>query len=150
MHEQAESADGILNDVVCVREHCYIHEEVQIKEPHAGKHWKLITPSACKNNVNAPIGGIAMLLRPHTYKALNSGESTSLRVIVTTFNGKSQTTIICCYSPTDKIEEAETETFYDELWFYHKTNTITQSIVTGGDFNVHFKQVNHHIFAYCQ
>ena len=47
---------------------------MQIKEHDAGKHWKLITLSAWKNNVNASIGGIAMLLSPHAYKALSSIE----------------------------------------------------------------------------
>ena len=97
---------------LCVQEHYYIHEEVQIKEHGPVKHWTIMTSSAWKINANVSIGRIAMLLSPHAYKALNSIEGIIPIILLATFNGNSHATIICSYSPTNEVE---TETFYDEL-----------------------------------
>ena len=72
-------------------------------------------PSVWKNNVNASIRRKAMFLSPHAYKSLSSIQIITIRVQVATLNGNPQKTIICCYSPTNIIEEAETGTFYNEL-----------------------------------
>ena len=88
-----------------------MHDDILIKEHDVGKGWKLITSSAWKNSVNASIGGIAMLLSPDTYQAMNSIESISPRILVANFNGNPQTTVISCYSPTNVQEEIEVEKF---------------------------------------
>ena len=72
LNELVASADKLLNDVVCVQEHRFIHEDTQIKEHDAGKQWKLLTSSDWKNNMDSSIGEVAMLLSPHAYKSFNS------------------------------------------------------------------------------
>ena len=100
---------------MCAQGHQYIHREVQIKEHDARKHGKRMAFSVWKSNGNASTGGIAMLLNPHTYKALSLIQSASTRFLVATFNGNPQATIICCYSPTNVPEKTEMKTFHDEL-----------------------------------
>ena len=58
----------------CVFKKTPIYEEVQIKEHDAGKQWKHMTLSAWKDNINVSIGGIAMLLSTHAYKAFSLTE----------------------------------------------------------------------------
>lgn len=73
-HELVASGEVLLNDIGCVQEHRYIHEEVQIKKHDARKHWKVTILSAWKSNVNVSVGRITMSLSPHAYKALSSIE----------------------------------------------------------------------------
>ena len=150
LNELVASADKLLNDAVCVQEHHFIHEDTQIKEHDAGKQWKLLTSSAWKNNMDSSIGGVAILLSPHPYKFLNSIKSITPRILVANFNGNPQTTVICCYSPTNVIGEVECEKFYDEL--SHLTRQIPKHnvLIIGGDFNAHLGQDNGYKFAYHQ
>jgi len=150
LHELVASAEQLLNDVVCIQEHRFVHEDMQTKEHDAGNSWKLITSSAWKNTVNASIGGIAMLMSPHAYKSLSSIESVTPRILVANFNGNPQTSIICCYSPTNVTEEVETERFYDELSSIIRQIPKHNVLLIGGDFNAHLGQENGHKFAYHQ
>jgi len=42
----------------------------QLDYQDIGKGWTLITSSACKNDINAIIGGVGILLSPHAIKSL--------------------------------------------------------------------------------
>ena len=150
LNELVASADKLLNDVVCVQEHRFIHEDTQIKEHDAGKQWKLLTSSAWKNNMDSSIGGVAMLLNPHAYKSLNSVESITPRNLVVNFSGNSQTTVICCYSPTNVTEEVECEKFYEQLSSLTRQIPKHNVLIIGGDFKAHLGQDNGYKFAYHQ
>ena len=137
LNQLVASADKLLNDVVCVQEHRFIHEDTPIKEHDAGNQWKILTLPAWKNNMNSSIGGVAMLLSPHSHKSLNSIEGITPRILVANFNGNPQTTVICCYSPTNVTEEVECEKFYDELSSLTRQIPKHNVLSIGGDFNAH-------------
>ena len=133
------SAQTTKHDIICIQEHRFIHEELVTKEQtHGG--WKLITCSAWKNTVNASTGGIGMLVSPNAYNALASVEKISSRIMVATFNGNPQTTIICCYSPTNVSDAAEVEEFYIDLSSLTRQIPKHNLLIIGGDFNAHLGQ----------
>ena len=100
--------------------------------------------------MNSSIGGVAMLFSPHAYKSLNSIESITPRILVANFNGIPQTTVMCCYSPTNVTEEVECEKFYDELSSLTRQIPKHNVLIIGGDFNAHLGQDNGYKFAYHQ
>ena len=140
IHELVASAEMYNNDIICVQEHRFVHEDILIKEHDVGKGWKLITSSAWKNSINASIGG--MLLSPDAYKAMNSIESLSPRILVATFNGNPQT-VVSCYSPTNVQEEIDLSSVARHI---PKHNVL----VIGGDFNSHLGKDKGYKFAYSQ
>ena len=150
LNELVASADKLLDDVVCVQEHRFIHEDTQIKKHDAGKQWKLLTSSAWKNNMDSSIGGLATLLSSHAYKSLNSIESITPRILEANFNGNPQTTVICCYSPINVTEEVECEKFYDELYSLTRKIPKHNVLIIGCDFNAHLGQDNGYKFAHHQ
>ena len=52
-------------DIICVQEHRHFHDDVRLKHHDTGNGWTLVTSSACKNTVNASIGGVGILLSPN-------------------------------------------------------------------------------------
>jgi len=123
------------DDIVCVQEHSFFHDDVLLKHHDMGNGWLLITSSAVKNAANASIGGVGLLLSPNAQKCLDNIESISPRILIASFNGNPKTSIICCYSPTNVSEEVDIDEFYGDL------STLTRQIpkhnvtLIGGDFN---------------
>ena len=76
--------------------------------------------------MNAATGGTGILFSPQAYNALTSAEMITSRIMIATFNGNPQTTIISCYSPTNISDETEVKKFYQELISVTKqvSNTI--------------------------
>ena len=103
--ELIASAELTGQDVICIQEHRFIHEDTVIKE-HTYDKWKLLTLSAWKNRINTATGGIGMLA---------SIEMISPRIMIVNFQGNPQTSVISCYSPTNISDEQETEIFYIKL-----------------------------------
>ena len=130
-------SSAIINNigVICIQEHRYYHEELNLKYHEVGKYWTLITASACKNSMNSTIGGVGMLVSPHALKSLNSIEKISSRIIIATFNGNPKTTVICCYSPTNISEETEVEDFYNDLSSLSRDVPKHNVLIVGGDMN---------------
>ena len=95
----------------------------------------LATASAWKNSVNATLGGVRMLKGPQALKSLNSIEKIHPRMMVATFNGNSNATIISCYSPTNVSEETEHIAFYGELSSLVRSILKHNVLVIGGDMN---------------
>ena len=56
-----------------------------------------------------------MLFSPRPLKSLNGIEKIPHRMMLDTFNGNPNTTIISCYTPTNAGEEKDIGTFYNEL-----------------------------------
>ena len=67
------------------------------------------------------IGGIGILLSPHTQSPLNNIEMITERIMIAAFNyfgllSNPKFTLICCYSPTNNTSpECDVKQFYDEL-----------------------------------
>ena len=114
--ELIASSENPSQDIICTQEHRFIHDDSPTKEHNIGS-WRLIKCSPCKNNANAGVGGIGILLNAKAYKALVTVtvEMITNRIMVATFHGNPQTTIICCYSPTNVSDENDIEDFYEVL-----------------------------------
>ena len=67
--------------------------------------WTFISASALKNTGNSTIGGVVMLLSPHNTKSLNSIEKITARILVATFHGNPEPTLMSCYCPTNIVDE---------------------------------------------
>ena len=71
-------------DIICIQEHRFIHEDTDIKE-HTYDKWKLLTLSARKNSINAATGGIGMLVSSQAYNTIASVEMISPRIMIVNF-----------------------------------------------------------------
>ena len=100
--------------IVGIQEHRRVHEEELNFYQNEGYHF--ITGSAWRNSSQAAVGGVGILLKNSAERAMSSITSLSPRILVAHFNGNPCTTIIVAYAPTnDKKNEADTETFYNDL-----------------------------------
>lgn len=89
-----------------------------------------------------------MLFSPQAYNALISAEMITPRIMIATFNGNPQTTIIFCYSPTNMSDETEVETFYEDLISVTRQVPKHNILIIAGDFNAHLGQLDGFRFAY--
>ena len=69
IQELISSAEATNQDIICIREHRILHNDISIKE-YMHENWKLITSSAWNNSINATIGGVGIILNSHPYKVL--------------------------------------------------------------------------------
>ena len=100
--------------VVGIQEHRRVHTE-DVKYEHIDNHL-LVTSSAWRNNAQAAVGGVGLLLNRDAENALSDVTQISDRVIKATFSGNPETTIIVAYSPTNEKKNEEAATmFYDQL-----------------------------------
>ena len=141
VHELVASAEKFSQDVICIQEHRFMHEDLPTKEHTIGS-WKLITCSAWKNKANAAIGGIGILLNTRAYSSISSIEIITNRIMITTFHGNPQTTLICCYSPTNVSDEDEVDNFYEALESITKQIPKHNMLIIGGDFNSHLGKLD--------
>ena len=84
-------------EIVCMQDQRYHHNELDLKYHDMGNEWTFVLASAWKNSVNAPIGGVRMLLSLH---------------MCAIFNGNCWTAIISCYSLPNANNEINITTFY--------------------------------------
>ena len=102
------------------------------------------TASAWKNSVNTTIGGVGMLIGLLAQKSINSIEKIQPRMMVATFNGNPNATIISCYSPTNVSEETDLIAFYNDLSSLVRSIPKHNVLIIGGDMNAQIgKNVNH-------
>uniref|UniRef100_A0A0L8GVI4 Endonuclease/exonuclease/phosphatase domain-containing protein n=1 Tax=Octopus bimaculoides TaxID=37653 RepID=A0A0L8GVI4_OCTBM len=66
-------------------------------------------------SINSTIGGVRLLLSPHTLKSRNTIERITSRLIIVNFNGNPSTTVTCCYRPTNVSDEQEVINFYNDI-----------------------------------
>ena len=109
-----------------------------------GNGGTLATVTACKNSVNATVGGVGILIGPRALKSLNSKERIQPRMMVATFNGNPRATIISCYSPTNVREDTELIAFYDELSSLVRSIPKHNILVIGGDINTQIGKNGNH------
>ena len=135
-------------DVINVQEHRFYHEDIHLKYHELGNGWTFISASALKNTGNSTIGGVGMLLSPHATKSLNSIEKITSRILVTTFHGNPEATLISCYSPTNIADEQEVIGFYDDLSSLIRSVTKHNVLIVGEELNAQTGQSTHHKFTY--
>ena len=71
------------------------HKSVYIQCAHSAIH-QMSEFIALKNTDNSTIGGVGMILSPHATKSLNSIEKITSRILVATFHGYPEPTLISC------------------------------------------------------
>ena len=131
-------------DIICIQEHRFYHEESAIKYHKPGKGWTFITTSAWKNSTNSTIGRVRILLSPKALKSLNSIEKIASRIVIASFSGNPQITVICCYSPTNVSDENEVVQFYDELASLTRDVPKHNILVVTGDMNAKVENSDAH------
>ena len=135
-------------DVISVQEHRFYHDDLVLKYHEFEKGWTFISASAWKNTINSTIGGIGMLLSPHATKSLNSIEKITSRILVATFNGNPEPTVITCYSPTNITEEQEVIAFYDDLSSLVRSIPKHNVLIIAGDLNAQVGHSQQHKFTF--
>ena len=119
--------------MICIQEHRHYHNEIPLKHHDLGKGFTLYTSSGTKNSRNTTIGGIGILLSRTAHKALTNIETISPRIMLATFNGNPETTVVCCYSPTNTWDVEEVEDFYTELSSLIRQVPKHNVLIIGGD-----------------
>ena len=104
--------------------------------------------SDLKNPDNSTIGGIGMILSPHATKSLNNIEKITSRILVATFHGNSETTLISRYNPTNIADVQEFMDVYDDLSFLIRSVPKPNVVIICGDLNAQTGQSIHHKFAH--
>ena len=66
----------------------------------------------------------------------------TLRIMIATFHGNPETTVISCYSPTNVSDEIDTEIFYSDLSSLIRQVPKHNVLLIGGDFNAQLGQNN--------
>ena len=64
------------------------------------------------------------------------------RIMIATFHGNPETTVISCYSPTNVSDEIDTEIFYSDLSSLIRQVPKHNVLLIGGDFNAQLGQNN--------
>ena len=89
-----------------------------------------------------------MLLSPHATKSLNGIEKITSRILIATFHGNPETTLISCYSPTNIADEQKVINVYDDLSSLVRSVPKHNVLIVGGDLNAQIGQSIHHKFTY--
>ena len=84
----------------------------------------------------------------HATKSLNSIEKIASRILVVTFQGNPEPTLISYYSPTNIADEQEVIDFYNDLSSLIRSVPKHNVLVIGGDLNAEIGQNIHHKFTY--
>ena len=135
LQELAAAAEESGIQIIWIQEHRFYHEDVVYKEHDIGKGWKLFTDSLTKNAMNAPIGGVGMLVSPIACKSLINVEPINSRIILASFSRNPETTIISCSSPTNVSEDSIAEDFYSQLSTLIKQIPKHNITIVCGDIN---------------
>ena len=135
-------------DVINIQKYRFDHEDIDLKYHKLGNGWTFISASALKNTDNSTIGGVGMILSPHATKSLNSIEKITSRILVATFHGYPEPTLISCYSPTNIADEQEVIDFYDDLSSLICSVPKHNVLIIRGDLNAQIGQSIHHKFRY--
>ena len=73
----------------------------------------MITSSAWRNDAQAAVGGVGLLLSPKIKKTLCNVFSYSEGVLLADFSRSPAATVIFAYPPTNVSPETEVESFYN-------------------------------------
>ena len=125
-------------DVLFIQEHRFFHgpDDPEIKT-HTLSNYTLFTASAWKNQVNATIGGVGIIIKNHLLSSLISIKKLNTRIVSASFKGNPKTYLISCYSPTNQSPDVEVIEFYDNLGTAALSIPNHGVLVIAGDFNAH-------------
>jgi len=120
-------------DILGIQEHRRVHEESVAFSRLEGQY--LITSSAWRNQTQASVGGVGLMLSSRARKALRRVTSHTERILVAEFNSNPVTTVIVAYSPTNISPTDVVENFYDELSSLISGVPAHNFLSVLGDFN---------------
>ena len=121
-------------DIICIQEHRFCHDEV-IKYSQISSKYTLITSSAVKNESNASIGGVGIILNNSILECVTSVEKISPRILVISFSGNPASIIVICYSPHNTSPEEEVFEIYNDLSKLVDSIPAHNVLFVCGDFN---------------
>ena len=116
------------------------HKLVHSKDDDEVKYWKLenctlITTSAWRNAQGAAVGGVGIMLNKQAEKSLAEVTSVNQRIMVTTFNGNPNTSVISTYAPVEGSEDCEEH--YAKISEFVNRIPKHHFLIQCGDFNAH-------------
>ena len=86
-------------EILGIQEHKRVHEDPVVFSRLEGQY--LITASAWRNQAQASVGGVGLLLSTRARKALRRATRHTERILVAEFDSNPVTTVIVTYSPTN-------------------------------------------------
>ena len=96
-----------------------------------------ITSSAWRNDVNAAVGGVGIMINKRVSSVLSEVIQWNESIITATFEGNPKTTIIVHYSPGEGDDEAEQ---HNQLSSAVKQVPKHNILIVLGDFNAHLEK----------
>ena len=139
-HQQLELANRFTHsntDILGIIDHKIVHDVGSKKLIYHKKlpNCTLITQSAWRNRQNAASGGIGLLVNNSILSSLSDVKTVNERIMVATFNGNPEITVIVAYSPQEGTEEAPKH--YEDLSSAIKDIPKHNLLLVMGDFNAH-------------
>ena len=120
-------------EMLGIQEHRRVHEDSVKYSRVEGQY--LITSSAWRNQSQAAVGGVGLLLSPKARKSLRTAKSVTERILVAEFDSNPVTTVIVIYSPTNVSPNEEAEEFYGKLGEVVRSIPAHNFLAVLGDFN---------------
>ena len=123
-------------NILGIQDHKIVHKEGDSKiKTDIINGYTVITSSAWRNNRNAAIGGVGVILDKYAANSIAKVQSFSNRIMIIHLTGNPSTTVIIQYTPTEGSSECESH-------FENLSNAITMIpkhnvLVVLGDFNAH-------------
>ena len=100
-------------DIMGIQEHRRVHDDPVVFNQIEGQY--LVTSSAWRNEAQASVGGVGLMLSPKARKALRKVTPITNRILVAEFDSNPVTTVIVIYAPTNVSPENVSEEFYEEF-----------------------------------
>ncbi|XP_060758416.1 craniofacial development protein 2-like [Neoarius graeffei] len=122
-------------DIMRVQEHRKVLEDAEIIEMERVESRYLIVSSAWRNDMQASVGGVGLIISTKARKALRRTERHSKRILLAEFESNPITTVVVVYSPTNSAPLEETEEFYDDLHSLLRSVPTHNFLIVLGDFN---------------
>ena len=114
LNELIHHMDTYNISIVAIQEHRRVHSD-ELLYKHMDKHL-VVTASAWRNTAQAATGGVGLVMNSAAEQVLCDVNKISDRIIVATFAGNPETTVIVVYSPTNVRAHTEAvDEFYEQL-----------------------------------
>ncbi|XP_061759477.1 uncharacterized protein LOC133554569 [Nerophis ophidion] len=121
-------------EILGVQEHRRVHTDDSILYCRV-ERCTIISASAWRNEAQAAIGGVGLMLGPRARKALRWVNHHTDRILSTEFSGNPVTTVIVVYSPTIVAPSDVVEKFFEDLVRTVRGVTAHNFLAILGDFN---------------
>ena len=128
-------------NILGIQDHKIVHKEGDSKiKTDIINGYTVITSSAWRNNRNAAIGGVGVILDKYAANSLAKVEPFNNRIMIIHLTGNPSTTVIIQYTPTEGSSECEShfENLLNAISMIPKHNVL----VVLDDFNAHIGEID--------